>query len=596
MSALLSPLAININAPAIVPAGAAIGPFSIAGNNWGSAAGVGFDFANSRWFGVRGFRGAGTINNQTLFTFNNGATTGWRLLCSNTASFNLLFNAATRAIPLAYLGLFHVLVGLDSGGLLWYSLNGGAAVNVAVPGAYTPAGASARVGIGADVTSASFPATQTRILQNYVIDGVSLSPAQMAALTADRNSMDRWHAAPLLTTHPNLAWFLNWEDWDGSAATFAGTGSGAITLTRAGTGGGRTVLPARSRYRIPQRAYGATDVFQYYERGANNHRSFSFVQFVTDAVDTTNGPFALGVGSYGKDLGIIVNAGVGVNSSATGNLAGNNCGAELTVFDQIDVCDVPGIGAGSKTVTLTESIQSIVIGTGEIKPNASPQFIDVPLGASVVFVDQYTTAPNDQQVFISDSLLEQDVVPSDNTGVKGPFYDSTPPLQRVSAAPRLTSAICLGGDTWANNIATSGPRARLVAAIKRACRGTVTNWVRMQLCTNDFGFNTYLLQTTFQANLVLFFTDLFAAGITGLKLQIFGTTDRTGGATPNGSGWVLADFRTSQSLAVAAFANADCTYIAADTVVSGANKPDGLHYNAAGHTEWSNFATANTPP
>lgn len=588
-------LPINLGAPTIVPAGAAVGPFSAFGQAWSGAAGVGFNFANSRWIGQRFFRGAGNLNNQTIWCFNNAAASGWRYILSNTASSNLFFSGASLAIPLMYLGLNHVLFGLDSGGALWVSVNGSTGATFAAPGAYTAGGASAKTAVGADVTSSNFASTQTRIFQNYILDGVSLTPAEMGAITRDKSSLDRWHAGPLLRNHPNLTWFLNWEDWDGASATFAGTGGGAITLTRAGGGGGRNVFPARARYRIPQRSIGGSDVYQYYENGVYNHRSFSFPQFATNAVDTTNGPFALSVGVYGKNLGIVGNAGVGVNSSATGNLAGNNVGAELSVFSQLEMLDVPGIGAGTKTITLTESIQSIILATGEIQPNASPQFVEVPLGASLTWVDQYATAPADLQLWVSDSLLEQIDGMTDSTGIKGPFYQSVPPLQRAAAAPRATSSICLGGDTFFNEISTAPKRAALVAAIKRACRGTVTNWVRVQMCTNDFGFNTYLLQTSFQADLAAFFALLFAAGITGLKLQLFGTTDRLGGGTPNASGWVLADFRNSQSTAVTTFANANCTYVDASTAVSPANRPI-LHYTTAGQLEYSNFATANTPP
>src|SRR6185369_16484239 len=119
---------------------------------------------------------------------------------------------------------------------------------------------------------------------------------------------------------------------------------------------------------------------------------------------------------------------------------------------QLELIDVPGIGAGTKTITLTDSIQSIVLVTGEIKTAASPQWVEVPASASMVWLDQYAAAPADQQVFVSDSLLEQESGMTDGTGVKGPFYDAVPPLQRVSAAPRATSSICLGSDTFFNEI------------------------------------------------------------------------------------------------------------------------------------------------
>lgn len=550
---------------------------------------------------MRYWRSGRTTNNQTLFAFNNGATTGWRLILGNDRSSNLFYNGLLiNFSPNNYMGMNHMLVGKDSSGALYFSLNGSVGATFAAPGAYTAAGASAITSIGADKSSASFAATQTSMLQHYVLDGVSLTPAQMGDLTNDKNALDRWHASPLVTGHAALVWLLNWEAWDGSAGTFAGTGSGAITLTKNGTGGTKSTMGAFDRYRIPKNAIDCNAKWDYYERGALHRDTFAAVKFSSNAADTTDGPAGLTVDCYGKNLGIVGNAAAGVSVNGT-NLAGNNVGgAEMSAFDVTESIDVPGIVAGAaKPFVITETIQSLVTATGEIKPNASPQFIRVPHGSTLVFGNAFAAPPADCDVYLSDSLLLEQLGLTDIAGVKGPCYEAAVPLQRAANPTKRVALIGEGGDTWFNNIGTAAKITALVAHIKRMCIGTSTNTVRAQMGTNDYGgaggTSTYSSMATFKSNLADFFTALFAAGITGLKLQLIGTTDRTNGGTANAAGFVLADFRTAQSDAIATYANANATYTSFATTVSSGNKPDGLHYNAAGHLEWSNQATATHP-
>lgn len=611
----------SLYTPQLQQAGKRVGPFSAATQCWSGAAGSGFSLVAGTFVGMRFYRAAGSTNNQTLYAFNNGSTDGQRIILSNarTCSF---FNGANNAVmpgPPNYLGLQHMLVG-NIGGTLWVSQNGSVGTSFAIPGgAIIPGSGTAIQAYGADKSSASFACTQTSLLQNYVITGAAFTPSQMAAITGDKNALDRWHAGDLVKNAVGLQWFLNWEDWDGVSATFAGTGPGAITLTRGGGGGGQTVMPAQDRYRIPVKAKESNATYLFIPQGSSINPqtgsyladTFSVTQITTDSADTTNGPAGLIVDCYGRNLSIVGNANAGVNIAGT-NVAGNNIGgAEMSVFDIIESIDVPGMGAGSKLVKVTESIQSIIIATGEIEPNASPQFLRVTHGASVAFTDAYGTVYTKAQRFISDSLLEEELGLTDVPGVKGPAYDSSVPLQRAAHPTDLVSSVCLGGDTWFNNISSQAAIDADVSRALRGLRGTVTNWLRVQRGRNDSFFNTYVSQATFKTNLLSWLTSLKAAvaalGIPGFKCQLIGSTAYNGvggsptqypGSTANPSGFFLADFSATQSSAIATFADANYTFVDFVTVVTSdvAHKPDGTHYAASGHVQWSAGADANTPP
>lgn len=583
------------------PDGARAGPYStVAAATWFGPAGSGFDMVDGTFYDIAWFRTGGTTNNQTLVAFNNGSTTGFRVILGNDRSCNFFNGASFLAFStINYLGLQRMLIG-QLAGTLWWSLNGSTGASFARPGgAYVPGGASAIQAFGGDKSSNNFAATQLSLLSVCVLTGKAFTPADMAAITRQKNALDRWHISPLvLAAGPQWVW--NVEGWDGATTTFAGTGAGAITMTRGTTGPAKATLLGQMEYPLNPRALGGSDLNLYYENGAENHRAFSFPSFNIDSADVTNGPYGLSIVTYSKQLNVVGNGGVGVNVAGA-NTAGNNVGGEVTVFDQREVIDVPiGTTAGAKDVVLTESIYSVVIATGEIKPYASVQGIRVPRGTKVVWKDQFAAAPANVQTFVGDSLFEQQLGLTDVAGIKGPFYESTIALQRAAAAPRLTSAITLGGDTAFRNMHTAAARTFLVNAIMRTLRGTASNWVREMLQQNDQFFNTYVLLTDYQADQIAFWTQLkaavVAAGIPGFKYQAIGTWDYTGGSSPNPSGWTVADFRTAKQAAIATFADPSFTYIDMATTVSLANKPDGKHANATGHGQASTFLTANPPP
>lgn len=556
-----------------------------------------------RCFGLRVWRSAAS-NNQGLWRFGNAALTGWGIISGNSRDTRLFFRPSTASTVLAtptFLGLSSYVFSIqDVAGNARCSVNGGAPFAVAAPAAYVAAGGSALHSWGKWQSENAFPAIGSSILQLYVIDGYDsagvTSDAAIQYLSGDANQLHRWHTRLEVPTHPRLLMYNSAPDWGGVAGSnFASGGSGGYVFQMTGTGGGKTTMAAYTRYRIPSHARFGNALDRYYERGARIYSIFSTTQFTSSAADTSGGPAGLVIDMYGKNLGIVGNADAGVSVNGT-NLAGNNIAAELDTFDAMRSVDVPGIVAGAaKPFVLTEGLQSIELASGEIKPNASPQFIRLPTGSTLVWGDAYG-AFSDVDVYDHDSLLCEIVGMTGVAGVKGPPYDAAIPLQRAALGPRRVVSKGLGGQTWHNLISTAAKRAQYLSELQALARGSVSNRFRVQLGTNDYGFNTYLLLTDLTTDLVTMWGSVLALGLPGTKIQLIGTTDRTGGGTPNPSGWTLANFRTAIQNAVTTLADARVTYLDAAAAVSGANKPDGLHYNTAGQAEYSAFLTANPPP
>lgn len=581
-------------------AGARVGVFSAANYAEDLTAGRGPELnVNERVFGLYIWR-AGATNNQGLWRFGNLALTGWGLIGGTTRDTRLFCRpsaASTNLTTPTYFGPYHLVIRVTSvTPTLRCSVNGGASFDLALPAAYVAAGTLAVHSLGKWQSEAAFPAVNSSILAAYVIDGYSggvTTDANIEYLSGSKFQYDCWRARPEVYNHANLVMLFDPNAWDGTAGgDYALAGSGGYVMRMQGTGGGKTTMPQYDRQRIPLKAIHGNAYNDYYERGVFRRSVFSFPKFDTDALDTANGPTGLLIGAYGKNLNIVGNANIGLNASGV-NLIGNNIAVEMDVFDSNESQAAPGIGAGTKTIILTEGIHAIS-GT-EDKPNASPQFLIYPHTATITYDNAYATV-TDITAFGFDSLLEQVASLTDISGIKGPQYDAAVMLQRAAlVATRKVVCEGWGTGTWFERINTASGITTYVSQWKKLCIGTTSNHIRIQLGTNDYGLNTYLLQTTFQTNLGDFFTALFAAGITGLKLQLFGTTARVNEAVANPSGWILQDFRDSINTAVTTFANANCTYVDAIGAVAVGNRPDGLHYNTAGHLEWSNFATANPP-
>jgi len=143
---------------------------------------------------------------------------------------------------------------------------------------------------------------------------------------------------------------------------------------------------------------------------------------------------------------------------------------------------------------------------------------------------------------------------------------------------------------------TSALRTQTLAWLRAIAIGTTSNWFWLALGTNDYSLNTYVLLATFEADLVALINGILGLGLPDTRIQVVSPTTRTNEAVNNASGWNLPNMRTAQSNVVATVADTQVTYVDGAAFVSAGNRPDGLHYNPAGHIEYNNARAANPPP
>lgn len=594
----------NIYARMKGTAGECMGPTSTL-NFWAAALGNVYNWQNNRYFCSRYWRVAGNVNNQTLWACNTLTTKGWRIILGNDRSTNVFFGAALRNITAnTYLGMNELMVGLDNTGATVFSQNGSVGAAFTAPGAYTAADGTSLQAFGVDAASVNFGATQCVFLQHYVLDA-NITPAQMGAITGSVNALDCWNVS-LLVSNPNVAGYIgaptalyDWQLWNGATTTFTGSGGGAFTFTRTGTGGGQHAFPAWDRQRFPHKSYFFNARAEYYENGADRHSLMAQVQLTTNAQDTTNGPGALALESYGNNLAVVANNVAGFNVAGSNIALGNNIMAEQDVFDIARAIPQPGIpGAGTKTVLWTGTLQSEQSGPpAVIKVNAEPQGIRLASAATLTLGDAFAATVADVRKVAGDSLIQEVLGLTDVTGVKGPPVDAALPKVRAAGAGRIVVGEGWGFGTWFERISTTALADQFVdILVARGPIGTSTNWNTVQLASNDAFLNTYLTQTAFAGNLDYFIAAWLARRPAGGKLQLLGPTSYIGlgGNTPNASGWVLADFTTTISARVTAAANANVSFFDMVSAVSAGNKPDNKHYNPAGATQWA--AALPNPP
>lgn len=568
--------------PQLQPAGARIGVFSLL-NYWAGALGDGPDFSLGRTFVIAFWRSS-AANNQTIWGFNT-ATSGWFLIHGNARNLLLFYRGVGGGSSVLssnlYFGLNVVAITRKLDGTVRFCLNGCSAVAVAAPGTYTAGGVLAVHAVGKNQGEVSLPATGSSVLAQAVIDAEA-TDAELQRWSGQANALDRWHLHPEIAAHGSLRWLANWEDWDGASATFAGTGASPYTLTRAGTGGGKTAMPAYLRYRIPRRSCFDNGYWENLGGGRIRHSVFANSRFVSSAVDVVDGPAGLIVDLYVTQVGVVANSNAGLSVNGT-NLAANNVGVEPDTVG-FRAIDCPGIPAGAgKAFVVTDGSQS------QATPGAftvvAAQYVRVPATTPLAWTPE--PVPTHVVVNVSESLFVQVGGITDVAGVKGPPYQAWPMLERANwSASRRVVCEGWGFGTWFERIGSASSRAAFLAQMQRVADASVSNWFWLALGTNDFGLNTYSSLVTFEADLVSFLGSLSALGLPDFQAFVASPTTRTGEGTPNGSGFTLPDFRTAMSNAVTTLADPNVSYVEASAYVSAGNRPDGLHFNPAGHVEY----------
>jgi hypothetical protein len=577
----------------VQPSGARIGQFSV-GNYWSAAAGTGPDEQNSRTFVCAFWRDAGSVANQYLWGFNS-ATTGWYLQAGNAHDLRLFHRGASSTyFADIYFGLNVVAWTKTAGGALRWSLNGGVAGALASPGAYTVGGGSAVHAFGYNAAEALGAASQHSLLWNAVIDA-ELTDADLQTISGQANALDRWHAPVLVTGHASLRWLANWENWDGAAATFVGSGSSPYTMTKAGTGGGRSVMSGYKRYRVRESAvWDSSQLFSQGASGAVGTRRSAYAtsRFNTGAADpSSSGPSGLIVDSLASTWNVASWPGqieAGVNAAGA-NLSANHNGLQpIPGILQVEgyalqrAVDCPGMVPGN--VVLTDGMQTTA--GGAIGSASTVLYVRVPDSYSVGWTERVRPAATTINVF--DSKGGQIEGLDQEYGIINPTYNAWPMLSRANAGATRVACEGWGSGAWFQRISSAPLRAAFVETLRQLAAGTASNLYWIELGTNDFGLVTYAALATFETDLAAFANAMIALALPGFKLRLVGPTARLNEATNNANGWNLPGLRTSISNVVTAVANANVTYVDASAYVSVGNRPDApqLHFNAAGHIQY----------
>lgn len=560
--------------PQLQPAGARIGVFSGA-NHWrGTTVGLGYNcYVANRAMGVA-FWSSGDGNNQDVWCFNS-TVSGWHLVCRTPHTLSLSLRTGSTVFTNlgdVYLGLNVAWLWFDAAGDGWYCINGGyvSPIDPALKVAYVPGDAAAQQGFGYSPAEASFAALNRSILWSAVIDSPTLNATTIRAMANARNLLDRWNVPPVVTQHAGLVDLKRWTLWDGASATFTDVGQ---QLTRVGTGGGKTTMPAYLRYKVPQHARWdsvlTAEMGVLGTNGVLSHSPFNTTRFQSSAADpSATGPagvvLELGTSYYGSSNESVIQAGLSVDGvNQLGNQAGANPfqGQGLNNGDRsLSVCDMPGIAAGAaKTFIATDGMRADA-SLSNILSAGTVEYVRVPATQPITWLTR--TVPTKRLIFSCDSVGQYIAGNNAANGVKGPVYQAYTMLARgnaVAAGWRSLVSGWLSGSLW-QRISSAARRAEYLDQIRRGAGSTDTT-IWQGLGSGDYQFSTYATVAGLVADYLLHLADVLGAGLPNLKYYVVGPTTMGSETNPNSGGWNLPQLRTGLQNMVTALADPRVFYV-----------------------------------
>lgn len=556
------------------PAGARIGPFSGA-NNWrGTTVGLGYDcYVPNRALGVC-FWTSADGNNQDVWCFNS-TVSGWHLVCRTTHTLSLsLRNGSTVFTNLGdvYLGLNVAWLWFDNAGDGWYCINGGyvSPIDPSLKAAYVNGDAAAQQGFGYSPAESSFAALNRSILWSAVIDSPTLNATAIRAMSNARNLLDRWNAPPIVTGAAGLVDLKRWALWDGASSTFTDIGQ---QLTRVGTGGGKTTMPAYLRYKVPQLARWdsvlTSEMGAIGTSGLKRHSPFNTTRFQSNAADpSATGPagivLEIGTSYYGSINESVIQAGLSVNGvNQLGNQAGANPfqGQGLSDGDRsLSVCDMPGIAAGAAKTFIATDGMAADVALSNILSAGTVEYVRVPATQPLTWLTR--TVPAKRFTISCDSVGQYIAGNNATNGIKGPVYQAYTMLARANAAGAGWRTMVMGwltGSLW-QRISSAARRAEYLDQIRRSA-GTTDNVFWQGLGSGDYQFSTYPTVAALVADYLLHLADVLGSGLPNQKYYVVGPTTLGNENNPNSGGWNMPQLRTGLQNMVTALADSRVVYV-----------------------------------
>lgn len=547
--------------------GAEIGNFDYgAGRHVLSAANALLDFRPGKTLYLSvDFAAAAGSNNELLVGCYSGAYSGgkgWvieRGASSNTLYLTLWSGSGYVALKTG------TLLGVRQLAIKWQSsdnhvlvsVDGGTASDVGALS--TPnTDSSCKTAIGSPITTGDLYADslKTGSVACFGMVASELSDADLAAASnsmsgatpLNRFTLPSQYASPVVD-------FNAYRDWDGSAGTFATSGSSPITFT---------VTGAIAKTDTSE-VYYATSAAMYHDNGLNvsetyavRHNALARIRFTTSlrrlAIHQT-------CTIYGASYDTFASVGIfngGAYSSVSTSYAANTSSCVDTLLP----------AGSSKTIDLVEGVQALVGGTVR---GTYMTGIRLPTDAVIATAP----APANRVVVVGDSIMN---------GYVGNNGQSDNPIAKLRGLTSYGVTLLGWGSATSYEFTQSGARAAWVASIAAMLNGTNGNTLIWETMTNDYGLDA---QTTanYASNLGAFLDDLKAA-VPNLQVKILGAISRISPAaeTANGFGSTLDAYRAAGSGLTSGRSWAK--YINDKYIVTSGNYyTDGIHPATAGLTQ-----------
>lgn len=584
-------------APTIMAAGAWAGVFSNA-NHWKcTSAQVGPDFTPGTTLIILLYVDNHT-GTQVVWCYNGGTTTGWRMQHAAGGTLNVLFGATSFQSPTDMkLGLNAYAVQRLQSGALRASLVGGTVAQLSAAPSYTTANASAVHGYGARVDiAATNAAAGTRILAVAILRRASgdYTDAELQKFSGSLNNLNSWQLHPDILADANLLHAQRFEDWDGSSNTFTALGSAPYTLTKQGTGGGKTTLPSFLRYEIPRTAVHDSVRWEApgnsEPSGTKRMNIYGRVRFTSSAAAASGVPglFVEAVKSIDvgateqKDIGVLVDgAQVAANEENALEIQDDNITRLLTVT---------GVGVGSnKAFTVISGAQRWPGDYSDAYPIKciTPVAVRVPSTTPLTWTSR--SEPAHRLIIVSDNHAVE--LEDSAANITSACYQSWPMLVRANSTYGVTVDAWEGRSWFTASLdrfpdESPGHTAIMstMAMIIAAADGTSSNTLWIDLGVTDYNHDLMDNEAEFK-NDVENFLDALHAALPNLIIYVVTGVPSAFGAANNTKGWNMTDETTWLDDICAA--RAWTTRVNARGYVTGAGiGASGNYYTVAGHAQY----------
>lgn len=405
----------------------------------------------------------------------------------------------------------------------------------------------------------------------------TLTSAEMAAITNCVNERDRYTFNAALRGRSDLVSELDFgRDWNGSATSVtAGLGSAPRTFAAGPTNGGsKTSIAAAVRYFLMQQRWAARDSKRWDQLATwIRQASFASRSFTTDAADLI---VEVLTRSSGENQGY----GLYNNGTAVGT------GLYSDVVDVSRTVDAPSLGAGNKTVMISDGYQALLTPSSLGWAGEFVRAVRVPSTSRIALT---TPDPTDWRlVTYGDSIIGH-LEPGSGT-ITTSAYQA---WSRLVWADYPNHAVTNEGyarrtffDDCSTNSATDAFVDYLLTLLDAVDLGSgAKNQLWVEPSRNDWAFATFNAVSTYKTQRKRFCQRLLDNAPSGLEIYLQTATTCTNEANNNANGYNLPALRTADGEVVTEIGDSRLKLVSGPGLITFnvGNFPDGLHLSVNGH-------------